>query len=58
MEANFGRSSKRRETLVHSNFKFWKHRDNVNGTIAWRCTKFVKFHCKAQITTRAGAILS
>ena len=58
MQTKFGRSSKRREVLMHNNFEYWKHRDNLNGTAAWRCTKCVRFHCKARLTTRAGDIIS
>jgi hypothetical protein len=58
MEAQFGRSSKGKETLMLGNFEYWKHRQNVNGTVVWRCTKSVRFHCKARITTKGRATLS
>jgi len=58
MEAEFGRSSKSKETLIHCNYEYWKHRENANGTIVWRCVKFVKFHCKARLTTRDTRIIT
>ena len=57
MASFIGRSSKNRETFVHENFEFWKHKDYVNGTTVWRCTKSVRFHCKARLTTLAGVII-
>jgi len=58
MEAEFGRSSKGKETVMLSNFEYWKHRQNLNGTVVWRCTKSVLFHCKARITTRGKQVIS
>jgi len=58
MAAVFSRSSKRRETLIHKSFEFWKHKDYKNGTTAWRCTKSVLFHCKARVTTRGEDIIA
>ena len=58
MAAVCSRSSKRRETLIHKSFEFWKHKDYKNGTTAWRCTKSVLFHCKARVTTRGEDIIA
>ena len=58
MDAQFGRSSKGKETLMLGNFEYWKHRENLNGTIVWRCTKSVLFHCKARVITRLTQVMS
>lgn len=58
MEAQFGRSSKGKQTLMLSNFEYWKHRENINGTVVWRCSKSVLFHCKGRITTRGTQVLT
>lgn len=58
MDAVFGCSSKGNSTVIHCNFEYTKHRDNVNGTTAWRCIKSVQFHCKARLTTRGGQIIN
>ena len=58
MEAQFGRSSKGKDTLMLKNFEYWKHRENLNGTVVWRCTKSVLFHCKARITTPGTQVIS
>ena len=51
MDAIFGCTSKGRRTVMHCNFEYTKHRDNANGTTAWRCMKLVQFHCKARKIT-------
>ena len=44
MDATLGVSTKRRNTLIYRNFEHVKHRDNVNGTTAWRLYQTLK--CK------------
>lgn len=57
MDANFGCSSKGRQTVIHSNYEYTKHRTNANGTTVWRCIKSVQFHCKARLTTKGPLII-
>jgi len=58
MDAALGVSSKRRNTLIYRNFEYVKHRDNVNGTTAWRCRKFQSLQCKARLVTAGTRVVS
>ena len=58
MEAIFGSSNKGRPTVIHCNHEYTKHRDNANGSTAWRCIKSVQYHCKARLTTRGPQIIN
>jgi hypothetical protein len=58
MEADFGITSKGKPTVIHANYEYTKHRDNVNGTTVWRCIKSVLFKCKARLTTRGSNIIN
>jgi len=39
MDGSFGCSSKGKPTVIFATFEFTKHRDNVNGSTVWRCSK-------------------
>jgi|SRR5688572_11150228 len=58
MEAIFGSSNKGRPTVIHCNHEYTKHRDNANGSTAWRCIKSVQYHCKARMTTLGPQIIN
>lgn len=58
MDAIFGCSSKGIPTVIFSAFEFTKHRDNANGTTAWRCSASAQFNCKARLTTRGPKIIN
>lgn len=51
MSAKVGATSKRKDCIIHNNFKYVRHRQNKNGTVIWRCSKYISFHCKARLTT-------
>lgn len=51
MELEIGKSSKSKDTLIYCKFEYYKHRENRNGTVKWRCAKYRQFSCSAMLTT-------
>lgn len=58
MEAISGISSKGKQTIIYRNFEYVKHRNNGNGTSAWRCRYFQSLKCKARLVTAGTHIVS
>ena len=60
MESSFqiGSTSKGKRTLIYKQFEYWKHKENRNGTIRWRCREHQRKNCKPGITTRGDVIIS
>jgi hypothetical protein len=54
----FGCTERGRKTLIYRGFEYWRKRDNVNGTVAWRCSCYERFNCKATIVTQRERIVS
>lgn len=57
MDANLGTTSKGKQCVIHANFQYVKHRQNQNGTVIWRCSKYIICNCKARLTTLEGKII-
>src|SRR2546425_5703499 len=58
MEATFGCTVRGQRTVIYRGFKYWRKRDNVNGTTAWRCREFHHLHCKASLVTSGSRVVS
>src|SRR5438132_6808528 len=58
MEAIFGCTVCGQKTVIYRGFEYWRKRDNVNGTTAWRCREFQHFQCKASLLTSGSRIVS
>lgn len=58
MDVVFGCSERGRETVVYRGFEYWKKRDNVCGTTAWRCKEHQRLCCRATITTSGKRVTS
>ena len=48
----FGTTSKGKQSLLHKQYEFVKHRECTNGTIHWRCKLHQKTRCRARIDTK------
>ena len=47
----FGLTSKGKQSVLHKQYEFVKHREYANGTIQWRCKLYQKSRCQARMTT-------
>ena len=50
-KVNFGLTSKGKQSILHKQYEFVKHRRYANGAIQWRCKLYQKSHCPARLTT-------
>ena len=53
----FGTTSKGKQSLLHKQYEFVKHRECTNGTIHWRCKLHQKTRCRARIATKNDEII-
>ena len=53
MAVEFGCSERGQKTVIYRNFEYWKERENLNGTISWRCKNSRRHKCKACLVTCA-----
>ena len=51
MALEYGMSSKEKPTVLYRNFEYVKDKENVCGTIVWRCRYHQTMKCKARLTT-------
>jgi FLYWCH zinc finger domain len=58
MAFEFGVTSKGKPTVILCNFEYVKERDNVCGTVSWRCKYNQKFGCKARLVTAGNRVVS
>ena len=58
MALEFGKSVRGQRTVIYKNFEYVKDRENVCGTVAWRCKYKNKFQCKARIVTDESRIVA
>src|SRR4051812_26086014 len=58
MEAIFDCTVRGQRTVIYRGFEYWKKRDYVNGTTAWRCREFQHLQCKASLVTSVSRIVS
>ena len=53
----FGTTSKGKQSLLHKQYEFVKHRECTNGTIHWRCKLHQKTRCRARIATKNDELI-
>src|SRR6185436_20920540 len=58
MEAIFGCTVCGQRMVIYRGFEYWRKRDNVNGTTAWRCHEFQHLQCKASLVTSGSRRVS
>jgi len=58
MALECGKSVRGQRTVIYKNFEYVKDRENVCGTVAWRCKYKNKFQCKARIVTDESRIVA
>jgi len=58
MALEYGISSKGKPTVLYRNFEYIKDKENVCGTIAWRCRYHQSMKCKARLTTSGDRVVS
>ena len=51
MALAYGISSKGKPIVLYRNFEYVTDKENVRGTIAWRCRYHQTMKCKARLTT-------
>ena len=54
----FGCTERGKKTLIYRNFEYYKERENVCGTISWRCSKHQRYNCKARLITSGLCVVS
>jgi len=57
-KVKFGATSKGKQSVIHKQHEFVKHREYVNGIIQWRCRLYQKSRCHARLTTKGHDIVS
>jgi len=57
-KVKFGATSKGKQSVIHKQYEFVKHREYANGTIQWRCRLYQKSRCHARLTTKGHDIVS
>lgn len=58
MNVQYGTSKRGKQTVIHHNYEYVRDKNNVNGTISWRCCKYVSKKCKARIVTKDDQVVS
>jgi len=58
MALEYGKSSKGKPTFLYRNFEYVKDKENVCGTIAWRCRFHQTMKCKARLTASGDRVVS
>lgn len=53
----YGRTERGKPTLLYRGYEYWKDRDNVCGSISWRCVQTQRLKCKARLVTCRGRIV-
>ncbi|CAK8676645.1 unnamed protein product [Clavelina lepadiformis] len=54
----FSLTSKGKQSVLHKQYEFVKHREYANGTIQWRCKLYQKSRCQVRITTEGDQIIT
>jgi len=57
-KVQFGATSKGKQSVIHKQYEFVKHREYANRTIQWRCRLYPKSRCYARLTTKGHDIVS
>jgi len=58
MALEYGISSKGKPIVLYRNFEYVTDKENVRGTIAWRCRYHQTMKCKARLTTSGDREIS
>jgi len=58
MSVIFGKSTRGQPTVIYHGFEYIKDRDNVNGTVAWRCQFYKSMKCKTRLVTLDDRVIS
>jgi len=58
MALSFGKSERGKPTVIYRGFEYWKKKENVSGTISWRCHQFQRLNCKATLVTSGNRVVS
>jgi hypothetical protein len=56
-KVTFGTTSKGKQSVIHKQYEYVKHREYVNGTIQWRCKMYQKYKYQARITTKNDEVV-
>lgn len=57
MEIEIGRTKHGQDTVIYRGFEYWKKRENICGTTAWRCREYKRLKCKATIVTSGKRVV-
>lgn len=58
MDVEFVKTQKGKDALVFEDYKYCLQRKNLNGTSAWRCSKYWTRNCRAAVLVDEGRVKS
>lgn len=58
MSFEYGVTSRGKPTVIYRSFEYVKEKDNVSGTVSWRCRSYHNLKCKARLVTCGSTVVS